>query len=446
MPAIVLEKPKLSRPMWNSLKSHIIRERQRKKQEQEADAEVERQRREREDQQKEQEMTLEETKEQVAQSESKLSQLKEDKHQLFLQLKKVLNEDDTRRKIKESSFNSDMMLFHPYQTGTSLVHPSTHGSLYMHPNLGTPRPVFNGGKEESLLNLHGVPPSSLYGQPVNMVPSLGHQIQASQKRSRSPSPPPQLYHSYKPPSLSPYNPKGTGSPYGGSPAVPGSIFYTHSVSVSAAHSAASGGYQLPPGSMYSYPTHSSSSRPTYSVQTPVSSKDDASSASKHHSAVYVGQGNVLPQNPQRNVPPRNSGPSLNQGYHHQPVEHMLGKNPSTYGPTEQEKYFISPSHGSASNVSSNASGAQSAGGLRPHAGLLAPIPVPGASHPSGIPIQQQNHTKSGSIITGNPLRPPPSTGSYHSATSAPNAQNNRQANTQSGGQSCHPTRYYGNPS
>lgn len=72
--------------------------------EQEADAEVERQRREREDQQKEQEMTLEETKEQVAQSESKLSQLKEDKHQLFLQLKKVLNEDDTRRKIKESSF------------------------------------------------------------------------------------------------------------------------------------------------------------------------------------------------------------------------------------------------------------------------------------------------------------------------------------------------------
>ena len=72
--------------------------------EQEADAEVERQRREREDQQKEQEMTLEETKEQVAQSESRLSQLKEDKHQLFLQLKKVLNEDDTRKKIKESNF------------------------------------------------------------------------------------------------------------------------------------------------------------------------------------------------------------------------------------------------------------------------------------------------------------------------------------------------------
>lgn len=88
-----------------------------------------------------------------------------------------------------------------------------------------------------------------------------------------------------------------GSPYGGSPAVPGSIFYTHSVSVSAAHSAASAGYQLPPGSLYSYPNQSASSRPTYSVQTPTSSKDDA----KHHATVYVGQGNVLPQNPQRSM-------------------------------------------------------------------------------------------------------------------------------------------------
>ncbi|EFX73359.1 hypothetical protein DAPPUDRAFT_227122 [Daphnia pulex] len=440
MPAIVLEKPKLSRPMWNSLKSHIIRERQRKKQEQEADAEVERQRREREDQQKEQEMTLEETKEQVAQSESRLSQLKEDKHQLFLQLKKVLNEDDTRRKIKESSFN-DMMLFHPYPSGAPLVHPSTHGSVYMHPNLGASRPVFNGGKEESILNLQGVPPSSLYGQAINMVPSLGHQSQTNQKRPRSPSPPPpQLYHSYKPPALSPYNSKSIGSPYGGSPAVPGSIFYTHSVSVSAAHSAASAGYQLPPGSMYSYPNHSGSSRPTYSVQTPASSKDDG----KHHATVYVGQGNVLSQNAQRSIPTRNSGPSLNQGYH-QPIEHMINKNSNAYGTTEQEKIFISPSLGSSPNVSTNVNSV-SAGGLRPHTGLLTPISLPGASHPSGIPIQQQNHaSKSGSIITGNPLRPPTSAG-YHSAIPASNAQNNRLVNTQSGGQTCHPTRYYGNSS
>jgi hypothetical protein len=47
--------------------------------------------------------------------------------------------------------------------------------------------------------------------------------------------------------------------------------------------------------MYSYPNHSGSSRPTYSVQTPASSKDDG----KHHATVYVGQGNVLSQNAQR---------------------------------------------------------------------------------------------------------------------------------------------------
>jgi len=43
-------------------------------------------------------MTLSETKEQISTLESRLSELKEEKHQLFLQLKKVLNEDETRRR------------------------------------------------------------------------------------------------------------------------------------------------------------------------------------------------------------------------------------------------------------------------------------------------------------------------------------------------------------
>lgn len=69
--------------------------------EQEADAEVERQRKERERQQKQDVMTLGETNRQIQQQETKLAQLKEEKHQLFLQLKKVLNEDDIRRRQKE---------------------------------------------------------------------------------------------------------------------------------------------------------------------------------------------------------------------------------------------------------------------------------------------------------------------------------------------------------
>lgn len=80
--------------------------------EQEADAEEERLRKERERQQKQDVMTLGETREQIATLEGELSQLKAEKHQLFLQLKKVLNEDDRRRQlIKETRFASQLQLF-----------------------------------------------------------------------------------------------------------------------------------------------------------------------------------------------------------------------------------------------------------------------------------------------------------------------------------------------
>ena len=93
----------------------------------------------------------------------------------------------------------------------------------------------------------------------------------------------------------------------------------------------------------------------------------------------------------------------------------MNKNSSGYGPSEQEKFFLS--HGPAG--SSN-SGSSSSGGLRPiSGGLLAPISMTGVSHPSGIPIQQSNHGKSGSITSGHPLRPPPSTASYHATVSVP---------------------------
>lgn len=67
---------------------------------------MERQRKERERQQKQDVMTLGETREQISQLEQRLAQLKEEKHQLFLQLKKVLNEDDNRRRqlVKESKY------------------------------------------------------------------------------------------------------------------------------------------------------------------------------------------------------------------------------------------------------------------------------------------------------------------------------------------------------
>ncbi|KAH7941268.1 hypothetical protein HPB49_011523 [Dermacentor silvarum] len=104
MPALI-ERPKMSLQMWAALKSHIMRERERKKQEQEADEAIERLRREQELKRKQDAMTLEEIKDQVTQSEKKLKELKDEKHQLFMQLKKVLHEDDTRRRAldKEAS-------------------------------------------------------------------------------------------------------------------------------------------------------------------------------------------------------------------------------------------------------------------------------------------------------------------------------------------------------
>lgn len=57
-------------------------------------------------------MTLGETREQISTLENELAQLKDEKHQLFLQLKKVLNEDDRRRQlIKETRFVSFFAVF-----------------------------------------------------------------------------------------------------------------------------------------------------------------------------------------------------------------------------------------------------------------------------------------------------------------------------------------------
>lgn len=50
-------------------------------------------------------MTIGETREQMSSLENELAQLKNEKHQLFVQLKKVLHEDDNRRRlIKETKY------------------------------------------------------------------------------------------------------------------------------------------------------------------------------------------------------------------------------------------------------------------------------------------------------------------------------------------------------
>lgn len=184
MPAAVNEKSDRSEQMWKALKAHIQRERARKKQEREAEVEEERLRKEREAREQQDVMTLGETREQIQQLEGKLQQLKEEKHQLFLQLKKVLNEDDNRRRqlVKESN---DMLTIQAIPS-TGLVHQQ----LFIPQTV--PRPA-------------AVPQQS---------------FKAVNKRPRSPSPQPPaapppttIYHqgyTYKPPTVG-------NSAYQGSP-------------------------------------------------------------------------------------------------------------------------------------------------------------------------------------------------------------------------------------
>ncbi|XP_026674324.1 G protein pathway suppressor 2 isoform X2 [Ceratina calcarata] len=192
MPAGNAGPPERSEQMWKALKSHITRDRQRKKQEQEADAEEERQRKERERQQKQDAMTLGETREQIATLESELAQLKDQKHQLFLQLKKVLNEDDNRRKqlIKETSVGSEVLT--AAAAGYSGAGPGVfHPQVYQVPLPRSSSPLYK----------------------VQTVGAATHTLLSTGplKRTRSPSPPlTGPYHTsygYKPtPSIPSYNP------------------------------------------------------------------------------------------------------------------------------------------------------------------------------------------------------------------------------------------------
>ncbi|XP_064486189.1 G protein pathway suppressor 2-like [Ornithodoros turicata] len=213
MPALV-ERPKMSLAMWAALKTHIMRQREKKKQEQEADAATERVRREQEQKRKQDAMTLEEIKDQVQQSEKKLKDLKDEKHQLFLQLKKVLHEDDTRRRALVKEANEMAALNH---------------SAYLQQAL--PQPVYLHDRAQSMYK-----PTVLHRAPM--------------KRPLSPSPPPHhpsfpQQYAYKPQS---YGPKLIPA-Y--APTSHGPIYYTHVPGQASVPTMATGtpvpypGYQFP---------------------------------------------------------------------------------------------------------------------------------------------------------------------------------------------------------
>jgi len=121
---VIHERPKMPRATWDALRNHIVMERKRKQEEEEKSEEYERQKKEREYRKKQEATSLEQTKDQISELERKLTKLKEEKHQLFLTLKKVLNEDETRRRKETDEMN--VLYGTPHNSATTVLPPGGH--------------------------------------------------------------------------------------------------------------------------------------------------------------------------------------------------------------------------------------------------------------------------------------------------------------------------------
>ncbi|CAG4941464.1 unnamed protein product [Parnassius apollo] len=191
MPAVtsttVEEQNDADQKMWNALKRYIIRERQRKKEEYEAEVEEERLRKEREARERQDVMTLEETKEQIDQLEQKLKQLEKEKQQLFMQLKKVLNEDEIRKRQQQKESNDMPPMKIPMGNIQIPMFPmsSSTGQGEPPPSQGRPPAM-----SSHILNKNKHSNYMLFPQQQTIVRGP---IQSGVKRPRSPSPTYALY-------------------------------------------------------------------------------------------------------------------------------------------------------------------------------------------------------------------------------------------------------------
>ncbi|CAH0626905.1 unnamed protein product [Chrysodeixis includens] len=196
MPAVTAttaeEQNEADQKMWSALKRYIIRERQRKKEEYEAEVEEERLRKEREARERQDVMTLEETKEQIEQLEQKVKHLEKEKQQLFMQLKKLLNEDEIRKRQQQkenNDFSSEMQSM-KMQSMSNIQIPmfpmqSSTGQGEPPPSQGRPPPLTS-----HMMSKHKHSNHMLFPQQQTIVRGP---IQSGVKRPRSPSPTYALY-------------------------------------------------------------------------------------------------------------------------------------------------------------------------------------------------------------------------------------------------------------
>ncbi|XP_041976057.1 G protein pathway suppressor 2 isoform X2 [Aricia agestis] len=187
MPAVISATPEeqngADRKMFSALKRYIIRERQRKKEEYEAEVEEERQRKEREARDV---MTLEETKEQIEVLEQKLKLLEKEKQQLFMQLKRVLNEDEIRKRQQQKDANEMQSMKMPMGNIQIPMFqmPTSTGQGEQQQNQGRPPPL-----SSHILNKNKHSNYMLFPQQQTIVRGPVQSV----KRPRSPSPNYSLY-------------------------------------------------------------------------------------------------------------------------------------------------------------------------------------------------------------------------------------------------------------
>lgn len=99
--------------LFVSLKRHIIKEREHKKQLEAETAKEEQLRNEREARKKQDKQTLGKTQQEILQVEEQLVQLKNKKHQLFLQLKALITKEVEMEKIRKEKY--ELPRAHPAQ-------------------------------------------------------------------------------------------------------------------------------------------------------------------------------------------------------------------------------------------------------------------------------------------------------------------------------------------
>uniref|UniRef100_A0A8C1M8I5 G protein pathway suppressor 2 n=1 Tax=Cyprinus carpio TaxID=7962 RepID=A0A8C1M8I5_CYPCA len=187
MPAL-LERPKLSNAMARALHKHIMRERERKRQEEEeVDKMMEQKLKEEEERKRKKEMeermSLEETKEQIMKMGVKLQGLQEEKHQLFLQLKKVLHEEEKRRRKEQSDMTT--LTSATYQPNMA-IHSGPH-LLSMQGQASHGRPgALLGERSKQLFQSPVIPTRHFQSQPGFSAGGTEHGQYSGAQASHSP--------------------------------------------------------------------------------------------------------------------------------------------------------------------------------------------------------------------------------------------------------------------